>query len=102
MRGGRSGWFAGPRVSPQPGGRQLCARAILVMLGSALLLLRSSHCSSSLISRGPPRFVGPCGFWEKACVTVSVLPNLEKAELKISQEIQPFVSSIRTLMLVFP
>lgn len=77
---------------------------MLVMPGSvlALLLLRSCHCLSSFISRSPPRFVGLCAFWEKACVTISVLPNLEKAELKISQEIQPFVLSIRMLMLVFP
>lgn len=33
---------------------------------------------------------------------ISVLPNLEKAELRISQEIQPFVSFVHLLMLVFP
>ena len=66
------------------------------------LLLRSCHCSSSLLACGSPRFIGLCGFQEKACVTISVLPNLEKAEFKISQEIQPFVLFIHMLMLVFP
>lgn len=90
MRGGRSGWFAGPQGQPAAAGagpgRPLCAGALLLILGAeqAPLLLRSCHCSSPLLAAGPPRFVGLCGFREKACVMISVLPNLEKAELRIS------------------
>lgn len=49
MRGGRSGWFAGPPGQPaaigQARGQPLCAGALLVILGAewAPLLLRSCH-----------------------------------------------------------
>lgn len=88
----------------QAQGWQLRARTTLMMLRPppVLFLLWSCHCSSSFLACGCLRFVRLCGFWGKPCVTISVLPNLEKAEVKISQEMEPFVSSIHMLMLVFP
>lgn len=56
MRGGCSRWFAGLRGSTcshtgRPRGWQLCARAVLVTLGpEQVLLLRSCHCSYSLLA----------------------------------------------------
>lgn len=88
----------------QAQGWQLHVRTTLVMLRlpPVLFLLCSCHCSSSFLACGRLRFIRLCGFWGKACVTISVLPNLEKAEVKISQEMEPFVSSIHMLMFVFP
>lgn len=108
MRGGRSGWFAGPQGPPAAVGAGPGAAALrrgLACDPGGRAGTAASPLSSLLLSppcAGPPRFVGLCGFGEKACVVISVLPNLEKAEFRISQEIQLFASFVHLLMLVFP
>lgn len=78
------GGLLGPGISLQLYGQQLCAGACGACAGSEQVCC---FLPALVAAHLPLRFVGLCGFQEKACVTISVLPNLEKAEFKISQKV---------------